>query len=153
MKNSTKSRFMTNDPAEALEDLRHRLSTLRQAVATLASNKGRQPGADNEGTVNGLIAALKRLDEIQKHPALQAINTNGGIKPISNFQKPAPRHERLRTSSSIPMGTAYLRDRPRDWTIYLVIAAFALGMMASPFIAGRESSGSPTFSATHVPNR
>ena len=145
-----KSRFMTNDPAEALEDLRHRLLTLRQAVATLASNKGRQPGADNEGTAHGLIAALKRLDEIQKHPALQAINANSGVKPISGFQKPAPRNERFRDSSSIPMGTAYPRDRPRDWTIYLVIAAFALGMMASPFMASRVSSA---FSTTHMPNR
>ena len=153
MRNSTKSRFMTNDPAEALEDLRHRLSTLRQAVAVLASNKGRQPGADNEGTAHGLIAALKRLDEIQKHPALQAVNANSGSKPISSFQKPASRNERFRDSSSIPMGTAYLRDRPRDWTIYLVIAAFALGMMASPFMASRASSGSPTFSTTHMPNR
>jgi hypothetical protein len=160
MKNSTKWSFGTNDPAGSLEDLRYRLSALRHAVATLASNKNRQPESNTEGAANGLIAALKQLDEIQTHPALKAVDTAGGrlgIKPISTFPKTAKKNEHLRDASSTPMGPAGRRDRPQDWTIYLVIIAFALGLVASPFMASRLptelKAQTPTISTAPLPSR
>ena len=139
------------DPAQAFEDLRAEVSVLRRAIEALpaAIRENRPPdySADLGVLGKGLDEIGEQLETILKSPALsrtpeqqgQAI-ANAGANLIretaQRLDRAAQEAERERTRLSGIIGQAWAQDRQFKLLCWIGGAAFAVGLVLSPLIAG-----------------
>jgi hypothetical protein len=141
----------TGDPAQAFEDLRAEVSVLRRAIEALpaAMRESRSPDYSQDLAVigKGLDEVGERLEAILKSPALtrtpeqqgQAI-ANAGANLIreaaQRLDKASQEAERERSRLSGIIGQAWTQDRQFRLLCWTGGAAFAVGLVLSPIIAG-----------------
>jgi hypothetical protein len=139
------------DPAQAFEDLRAEVSVLRRAVEVLpaAMRDNRSPDYSQDLAVigKGLDEVGEQLETILKSPALtrtpeqqgQAI-ANAGANLIreaaQRLDRAAQEAERERSRLSGIIGQAWAQDRQFRLLCWTGAAAFAVGLLLSPIIAG-----------------
>lgn len=141
------------DPAQAFEDLRAEVSVMRRAVEALPRALAEKlPPAppdyrsDIGKVTQALLAVVGRLDVIDKHPALrltpeqhrQAIASAGSDlmnKAAKKLDDAALEHTQTAGKLAGMIGTIRAKASQRNWVIYTSLAAFVVGLVASPFIA------------------
>jgi len=151
MEDAPEEHYPSADPAQAFEDLRAEVSVMRRAVEALPGaweeNQPPDYSPDLGRIAKELAVVAGQLDAIDKHPALtmtpeqhrQAIAQagNGLMREASQKLDRATRDaERERLQLAGLIGTARRQDEQRSWLIYAALAAFAVGLLASPFVAG-----------------
>lgn len=141
----------TGDPAQAFEDLRAEVSVLRRAIEALptAMRESRPPDYSPDLAVlgKGLDEIGEQLDTILKSPALmltpeqqgQALARAGNnlVREAAqrlNAAAQAAESERSRLAGLI--GQAWAQDRQFKLLCWTGGAAFAVGLLVSPIIAG-----------------
>jgi len=139
------------DPVQAFEDLRAEVSVMRRAVEALpgAWEENRPPdySPDLGQLTKGLAVVAAQLDAINKHPTLtmtpeqhrQAIAQAGNDlmrEAAQKLDRATQDAERERRQFAGLIGTARRRGEQRTWLIYVGIAAFVLGLLVSPLVAG-----------------
>ncbi len=139
------------DPAQAFEDLRAEVSVLRRAIEALpaAMRENRPPDYSQDLAVigKGLDEIGEQLESVLKSPALsrtpeqqgQAI-ANAGANLIreaaQRLDRAAQEAERERTRLSGIIGQAWAQDRQFRFLCWIGGAAFAVGLLLSPILAG-----------------
>jgi hypothetical protein len=139
------------DPAQAFEDLRAEVSELRRAVEALpgAWEDSRPPDyTPSLGTIaKGLAAVDGRLAGIEKHPALrltpeqhqQAVAQAGNMlmrEAAQKLDRAAQDAERERHQLAGLIGAVRKQDRQVRALCWTGCIALAVGLLASPFVAG-----------------
>jgi hypothetical protein len=139
------------DPAQAFEDLRAEVSVLRRAIEALpaAMRESRSPDYSRDLAVigKGLDAVGEQLESILKSSAMtrtpeqqdQAI-ANAGANLIreaaQRLDRVAQEAEREGSRLSGMIGQAWAQDRQFKLLCWIGGAAFAVGLVLSPLIAG-----------------
>lgn len=151
MEDTPEEHFPSADPAQAFEDLRAEVSVMRRAVEALPSaweeNQPPDYSPDLGRIAKGLAVVAGQLDAINKHPALtttpeqhrQAIAQAGnGLmrEAVQKLDRATQDAERERQQLANLIGTARRQDEQRTWLVYAALAAFAVGLLVSPFVAG-----------------
>jgi hypothetical protein len=141
----------TGDPAQAFEDLRAEVSVLRRAVEALptAIRESRPPDYSPDLAVlgKGLDEIGEQLDTILKSPALmmspeaqgQAIARSGQNlirETAQRLDQAARTVEAERSRLAAMVGQVWAQDRQFKLLCWTGGAAFALGLLLSPIIAG-----------------
>jgi len=141
----------TGDPAQAFEDLRAEVSVLRRAIEALpaAIRENRPPdySADLGVLGKGLDEIGEQLETILKSPALSRTPEQQGAsiaqaganlirETAQRLDRAAQDAERERTRLSGIIGQAWAQDRQFKWLCWTGGAAFAVGLVLSPLIAG-----------------
>lgn len=139
------------DPAQAFEDLRAEVSVLRRAIEAMpaAMRENRPPDYSQDLAVigKGLDEVGEQLEAILKSPTLartpeqqgQAIANAGAnlIREASQrLDRAAQEAERERSRLSGIIGQAWAQDRQFRLLCWIGCAAFAVGLLLSPIIAG-----------------
>jgi hypothetical protein len=139
------------DPAQAFEDLRAEVSVLRRAIEAMpaAMRENRPPDYSQDLAVigKGLDEVGEQLEAILKSPTLartpeqqgQAIANAGAnlIREASQrLDRAAQEAERERSRLSGIIGQAWAQDRQFKLLCWTGAAAFAVGRLLSPLIAG-----------------
>ena len=139
------------DPAQAFEDLRAEVSVLRRAIeampAAMRENRPPDYGQDLAVIGKGLDEVGEQLEAILKSPTLartpeqqgQAIANAGAnlIREASQrLDRAAQEAERERSRLSGIIGQAWAQDRQFKLLCWTGAAAFAVGLLLSPIIAG-----------------
>ena len=139
------------DPAQAFEDLRAEVSVLRRAIEALpaAMRENRPPDYSPDLAVlgKGLDELGEQLETITKSPALMMTPAQQGesiaragnnlIREVAGKLNDAVRTiegERLQLSQIV--GQAWKQDRQLKLLCWTGGAAFAIGLVLSPLIAG-----------------
>ncbi|WP_234732014.1 DUF6118 family protein [Acidocella facilis] len=151
MEDTPEEHFPSADPAQAFEDLQAEVSVMRRAVEALPSaweeNQPPDYSPDLGRIAKGLAVVVAQLDAINKHPALtmtpeqhrQAIAQAGnGLmrEAAQKLDRATQDAERERQQLAGLIGTARRQDEQRTWLIYAALAAFLVGLLVSPFVAG-----------------
>ncbi len=151
MEDTPEEHYEATDPAQAFEDLRAEVSVMRRAVEALPGaweeNQPPDYSPDLGRIAKGLAVVAGQLDAINKHPALrmtpeqhsQAIAQvgNGLMREAAQkLDRATQDTERERQQLAGLIGTARRQDEQRTWLIYAALAAFAVGLLVSPFVAG-----------------
>jgi hypothetical protein len=139
------------DPAQAFEDLRAEVSVLRRAIEAMpaAMRENRPPDYSQDLAVigKGLDEVGEQLEAVLKSPSLtrtpeqqgQAIANAGAnlIREASQrLDRAAQEAERERSRLSGIIGQAWAQDRQFKLLCWTGAAAFAVGLLLSPIIAG-----------------
>jgi hypothetical protein len=139
------------DPAQAFEDLRAEVSVLRRAIEAMpaAMRENRSPDYSQDLAVigKGLDEVSEQLEAVLKSPSLtrtpeqqgQAIANAGAnlIREASQrLDRAAQEAERERSRLSGIIGQAWAQDRQFKLLCWTGAAAFAVGLLLSPIIAG-----------------
>jgi len=139
------------DPAQAFEDLRAEVSVLRRAIealpATIRENRPADYSADLGVLGKGLDEIGEQLETITKSPALMMTPAQQGesiAKAGNNLIREAAgklndavrtiEGERLQLSQIV--GQAWKQDRQFKLLCWTAGAAFAIGLIVSPLVAG-----------------
>ena len=143
-----------SDAAErAFQDLRHEVMALRRTVevtnTTLAGQAATAPDYSlTLGTITQELQEVTRhLSAIEAHLALELTPeqhaqrlTSAGIGPMREAAQRldcaalATEDEQRRLAGLI--GTVRRQDEQRRWLVWTGLAAFAIGLLAAPFLAG-----------------
>ena len=139
------------DPAQAFEDLRAEVSVLRRAIEALpaAMRDSRSPDYSQDLAVigKGLDEVGEQLETILKSPALtrtpeqqgQAIASAGANlirEAAQRLDRAAQEAERERSRLSGIIGQAWAQDRQFKLLCWTGGAAFVIGLLLSPLVAG-----------------
>jgi len=139
------------DPAQAFEDLRAEVSVLRRAIEALpgAIRESRPPDYSEDLAVigKGLDELGEQLEAVLQSPALrltpeqqgQAIANAGTVlvrEAAQRLDRAAQEAERERSRLSGIVGQAWAQDRQFRLLCWAGGAAFAVGVVLSPIIAG-----------------
>ena len=151
MEDMPEEHFPSADPAQAFEDLRAEVSVMRRAVEALPGaweeNQPPDYSPDLGRLAKGLAVVAAHLDAINKHPALTmtpeqhrqaiALAGNGLMREAAQkLDRATQDAERERQQLANLIGTARRQDEQRTWLVYAALAAFAVGLLVSPFVAG-----------------
>ena len=141
----------TGDPAAAFDDLRAEVSVLRKAVealpAALRDNRPPDYAPDLAVLGKGLNDIAGQLDTIRKSPLLrltpeqqgQSIASAGSAlirEATQALHLAAQRAERERSHLASLIGTVKTQDRQFRELVWALGPALAIGLVASPFLAG-----------------
>ena len=139
------------DPAAVFDDLRAEVSVLRKAVealpAALRANRPPDYAPDLAILGKGLDDIAGQLEIIQKYPALRlspeqhgaAIANSGSAmlrEAAQELQQAAQRADRECSHLAALIGTAKTQDRQFRELVWALGIAFAIGLVASPFLSG-----------------